>query len=155
LNFKLLFVLLLLVGLISCSESSEESENSISLNTDSWEAYLEYLQVKKGLDNHLLLFVYPTYCGDCLLEMNDWNRYLREIKSDVSLVVVERYASNVTTFAERNNYNFQLYADTLAKVLNDSLIPSLPYRVYFNSREIELAGIIGDGYNVQDFFKRN
>jgi|GEM_PF-5976342 len=58
--------------------------------------------------------------------------------------MVDRYEENAASFIEQNDFKFRFYTDTLAKVLNQELIPAIPQKVFFIDGELKVMNRIGD-----------
>jgi hypothetical protein len=86
-----------------------------------------------------------VYCGECHQELTYWNSSLNSIPdSTIHVVVIDRYAANADNFILREGFEFTYHYDTAANVLKDSLLATLPRRVYFRNNSIESVNRLGD-----------
>jgi hypothetical protein len=127
---------------ISCSIEDEKYYNETNIN--DWQEFADELQINTDFNNTLFLISYPTYCGDCLSELNEWNKSVNTIEAEIYLVVVDRYRENSINFTKNNNFYFKSYHDSIGVGLKNGLIPYIPHKVYFKNKRLLVRDRIGD-----------
>lgn len=138
-------IVILSICFFNCGFKKEKSSENIYLhknNLKQWKKYFELIQdssntnINVNLNNNLILFVYPTFCGNCLNEIKFWEEFYAnrpEINSELYLVVIEQYEVRLSQFVQNNNINMTILRDSVSEVRKQDLIPYLPAKVFFNN----------------------
>ena len=145
--FKSIAIGLLIGSSIHLGCSPKKGDSSIYYQSDieQWKSYFSTINADINLQHSVVLFTNPVYCGECHQELTYWNSSLNSIPdSTIHVVVIDRYAANADNFILREDFEFTYHYDTAANVLKDSLLATLPRRVYFRNNSIESVNRLGD-----------
>ncbi|NBB76968.1 MAG: hypothetical protein GVY02_06260 [Bacteroidetes bacterium] len=117
-----------------------------------WKAYLNDIGIEGGdLSNTVLIFANTTACRPCLDEIAYWDLVNDDIGAKVSLILVEGYKANYTSFLNRMNVRLPAYQDSASLVFEKELIPYSPIKIYFDHSEtVQMIYPVGaDGRRAQ------
>lgn len=150
----------LLILFVSCSSSdkSDSFDDSYYQKTEKeWLTSLPAIEEETSeLRNHVLLILHTTECSPCLQELAWWNtRGRKEVKADISLLVIERYERVFNSFLKAENISLPAFRDSAAQALKQDLVPTTPVKLYFDDRgEISAIDYMGTKGDVQKFVRQ-
>ena len=135
----------LLIGISGCTPKKDSSSVYYQSDVEQWRDYFSTINADINLEHSVVLFTIPVYCGECHRELAYWNSSRATLPdSTIHLVVIDRYTSNIDNYVAREGFEFTYHYDLTAKVLKDSLLATLPRRVYFRNNTIESVHRLGD-----------
>src|SRR5690554_3209996 len=153
------YIIFIMVLLFSCSKA-EKSNNIeskyLEADIEKWANYADNVGTDNDFSHKLVLVTYPTFCGDCLRELNEWNRRLKvkEFENlDIDMIVVDRFKVSTTNFIDSNEFLFDAKTDTSAQILKLDLIPFIPMKIYFVNDEIIKMDRIGNKPSFDELIK--
>ena len=153
-----LFIPLLLLGCESATKSSANVNNklvNLSIKNEivnlSITSELLNSKVTDSLNNSVFLFVSPSDCDPCNLELMQWNDLKNKIISK-HLIILDRNNNNIDEYLEKYGFsNFSVYPDTSLKFA--PYISFLPLKIWVSSNGNITYAIVDNTQSPMDFIK--
>lgn len=153
---RIILGLSVLVISISCSSGSEQKFKDIYYENSNqqWVQTLSELGFEGDtLQNHVLLVVQTTACAPCLRELNWWNTEGQK-RAPASLIILSRYKPAFDAFVETQSINLPVYQDSSTLLYEKELIPTAPFKLYFDGQgNISAMDYVGSGGDLEKFLK--
>lgn len=124
---------------------------------EAWKSYLAEVGVEDTtVSNSVLLLMRATACSPCLRELEWWNSKAADFTdAEVRVVLLEQHERPYRVFLDREQVQLASYRDSAALALTLELIPTTPFKVYFdNNGRIAAMDPMGSGGNLQRFVDR-
>jgi len=156
-NCKPILSLALCLLLAGCMGNKDEKKEFFTAPPGAWKSYLAEAGVEDTtVSNSVLLLMRATACSLCLRELEWWNSKAADFAdTEVRVVLLERYERSFRVFLDRERVKLASYSDSAALALTRELIPTTPFKVYFdNNGHIAAMDPMGSEGNLQEFTKQ-
>lgn len=148
---KIVFLLILIIGLISCSKEFYVDTTTSGSNVSKF-TVVDFTNKKVssneflGNDKPTLVVVAAEWCPHCRVELPEVERFYTDYKDKVNVVVIFSQAQSsfdeAKNYYESNGFTFPAYYDNDGVVLRGFGISGFPYNMVIESNkfkeEIEL-----------------